>query len=778
MSVISSKRRVILQKLHSMTDDAGVIRLCEDLCSDAERTESVAEERQRQITVISAENSANVQKCMEFTIQIERYRKTDIEQRREIESLKSVNGDYRNEIKEWADRCAKLQEKCDTLTQDLASLKEICEEEGRQKVILVDSFKELQGKYSEALGELKDLEFKLLKTQQILDVKNRYMFDTDSEKTSSLFGWNGVTGDPLDESMAFEDGEGGQDGQESGSAELAGKQYSADAALQDIQNRMDELENHDGQEGTGGGGQLGAGKGDGEDTGKRGDKGKTKNKGRSAKDTAKRNEMLAKLPNTFFFDYDYAVLDELYGEAGYDIIGFDWRWELRETRPVNYVYNYYRPIIKILKGQEKDNVYMEGFEKNFYPRSFASPSLVARIIYKRFCLALPLYRQEQEYLSRGVPLIRQTMCNWLLHFCGWDRRENEDGQDVINENALFVRAFRRLREELDSTCIIRQCDETTWKVILWSEESGKGNASNGYLWEHTSGEFSSGHKVTIYVFEESRSADHLREYLKDLTLYLVSDAYGAYFAVEKESGGKIAVASCWMHMRRKMSEAYIATREETKNLEIEEFKAHPAVKGLLLANEVFKAERPLRELSTEERFERRETEVAPHVDAFFDYVHELDKGGTKGKIREAVTYAINQEENLRVFHEDGDIPIDNGKAERGFKGVAIGRRNALFSYSIKGARSNAMLYSVIASAKANEADVYTYLKYLLEEINPRLDDNDPNLDDDTMPWSLKYKEYECRMKGNHMDEMMPESNLPPAGLAFKIKSLEGVSPYG
>lgn len=755
-----------------MTDDAGVIRICEELCSDAEHAESAAEERQRQSLVISTENSVNIQRCRELAAWIERYRETDMEQRREIESLKSVNRDYRREIMEWADRYAKLQEECGRLAEELAGLKERCKEEEKQKVILVDSFRDLQEKYDTATEEVRDLEIKLLRTQQILDIRNKCLFGTDSEKTAGLFGWNGTAGDPLEESMPFE-----EEVEESGDMNLAGRQYSADAAIQDIRNRMDEPEGQEKKEDAGGEGKPESGQGDGEETSRKG-KNQTQNKCCSARDTAKRNGMLAKLPNVFFFDYDYAVLDELYGEGNYTIIGFDWRWDIRETQPVNYVYNHYKPIVKIIKGQEKDNVCMEGYEENFYPRSFASPSLLSRIIYKRFCLALPLYRQEQEYLSRGVPVTRQTMSNWLLHFCGWDRHGNKEDYDDINENALFVRVFRKLREELDSTCIIRQCDETAWKVILWPEESGKSNASNGYLWEHTSGEFCSGHKVTLYVFEESRSADHLREYLKDLTTFLVSDAYGAYFAVEKESGGKIEVAACWMHMRRKMSEAYIATKEETKDLGMEEFRVHPAVRGLLMANEVFKAERPLRELSREERFDRRETEVAPQVDAFFEYIHELDKSGPEGKIREAVTYAINQEKSLRVFLEDGDIPIDNGAAERGFKGVAVGRRNALFSYSIKGAKSNAVLYSVIASARANGADVYTYLKYLLEEIHPKLEENAPALDDAMMPWSQKYKEYEYRKRGSHMDERIPESNLPPAGLAFRIKSLKEVSPFG
>ena len=780
MSVISSKRRVILNRLQSMTSDEGVIKICEDLCSDADHSDLIAEERKRQLDYITAESSANAQKCEEFTIQIKQFRITDIKQRREIESLRITNGGYKNELEEWARKCENLQNECDRLIDELASLKEVYEEEGRQKVILVGSFKELQWKYDIAVGEVKSLELKLLNMQQILGLRNRSMFGSDSEKLSSLFGWDGTDRDPLDEDMpepresdnevigTREGDEGSVESGETAGTSLLGMQYSAEAATKDIEERLDGVENGEPD----GSGEIG-GITDGEDKG-----GKDKKKPRrSRKDTASKKAMLVQLPNVFKFDYDFADLDHTYGEGNYVIIGFDWRYDVRETKPMNYVYNYYKPIVKIIKGEDEGSLYMEGFERNFYPGSFASASLVARILYKRFCLALPLYRQEQEYRSRNVPISRQTMSNWEMHFCGWDQGGDKDEKQErqINKDALFVRVFERLRQELDLYCIVRQCDETTWRVVVWPDDSDKKNGSIGYLWEHTSGEFFDGHKVTIYVFEESRSTDHLREYLNGLTLFLVSDAYAAYFTIEKESGGKIVVANCWMHMRKKMAEAYIATKDETKDLEIDEFKEYPAVKGLLLANEVFRVEKPLRELSCEERMERREEEVAPKVDAFFEYIHKLEKKDLTGKVGEAVTYGINHEESLRVFLEDGAIPIDNGKAERGFKDVAIGRRNSLFSFSIRGAQSNAIMYSVVATAKANGADVYTYLKYLLEEIKPRLEDNDSTVDDDMTPWSQKYKEYEKSDKA-HADERVPESNLPPEGIAFKIKSLAGVSP--
>jgi len=45
--------------------------------------------------------------------------------------------------------------------------------------------------------------------------------------------------------------------------------------------------------------------------------------------------------------------------------------------------------------------------------SFASPEAIA---YEKFVMGAPLYRQEQDWERKGVPLNRQTMANWLMGY--------------------------------------------------------------------------------------------------------------------------------------------------------------------------------------------------------------------------------------------------------------------------------------------------------------------------------------------------------------------------
>ena len=47
-------------------------------------------------------------------------------------------------------------------------------------------------------------------------------------------------------------------------------------------------------------------------------------------------------------------------------------------------------------------------------KGYASPSPVAWTMYQKYANAMPLYRQEKDWLQYGVPLSRTTMANWII----------------------------------------------------------------------------------------------------------------------------------------------------------------------------------------------------------------------------------------------------------------------------------------------------------------------------------------------------------------------------
>ena len=116
------------------------------------------------------------------------------------------------------------------------------------------------------------------------------------------------------------------------------------------------------------------------------------------------------------------------------------------------------------------------------------------------------------------------------------------------------------------------------------------------------------------------------------------------------------------------------------------------------------------------------------------------QGWKTKKEEQALKYLIDNEEGLKVYLEDGSVPMTNSLVERTIRSFAIGRRNWLFSGSPRGARSCGVLYSIVESAKANGLVPYQYIRYVLEKLNGKLDQLTNEILDQVMPWDGEVKE--------------------------------------
>lgn len=57
--------------------------------------------------------------------------------------------------------------------------------------------------------------------------------------------------------------------------------------------------------------------------------------------------------------------------------------------------------------------------------------------------------------------------------------------------------------------------------------------------------------------------------------------------------------------------------------------------------------------------------------------------------------------------------------------------------TINGARTSAIIYSIVETAKANHLKPFDYVQYLLEEIPQNMDDTDCSFLKNLLPWSEK-----------------------------------------
>ena len=102
--------------------------------------------------------------------------------------------------------------------------------------------------------------------------------------------------------------------------------------------------------------------------------------------------------------------------------------------------------------------------------------------------------------------------------------------------------------------------------------------------------------------------------------------------------------------------------------------------------------------------------------------------------------SIHQEQYLRLFLTNGDIPMENNLAEQTIRPFTIGRKNFVMINSSNGAQANAIIYSLVETAKVNHLNVYQYFELLLTEIPKHMDDNNLDFIDSLLPWSPMVQE--------------------------------------
>ena len=86
----------------------------------------------------------------------------------------------------------------------------------------------------------------------------------------------------------------------------------------------------------------------------------------------------------------------------------------------------------------------------------------------------------------------------------------------------------------------------------------------------------------------------------------------------------------------------------------------------------------------------------------------------KSALGKALHYLLEQWPYLVRYLEDGRLELSNNRAERSIKPFVMGRKNFLFCNTPGGAKSSAVLYSLIETAKETGLDPYRYLQWVLE----------------------------------------------------------------
>lgn len=348
--------------------------------------------------------------------------------------------------------------------------------------------------------------------------------------------------------------------------------------------------------------------------------------------------------------------------------------------------------------------------------SISTPSLIAQVMYQKFALGLPLSRQEKDWYRLGLVLSRSNMANWVI-------RCSEEWFKPV-----YWRIYEKLLE-----CDLIHMDETR---IRCNKEEGKLPSSESFMWVMRSAA-SEDIQAAFFFYSRSRGGENARKLLKDFNGYLITDAYAGYDTVPD-----IKRALCWSHARRYLIESIPL---DSKGKEIPGSKD---AEGREYINLLFKVEEEIKNLPYEEKKQKRQDASKPILDAFWTWVEKTSAMYTTNeKLTQALGYCQNQRKYLETFLEDGRIPLSNNYCEANIKPFATARRAWLFADTPKGAFANGVLYTLVESAKANDLDVYEYLKHLLTERPNNHHLEKPSVIDRLLPWSKELPE-QCRMKRN------------------------------
>ena len=376
--------------------------------------------------------------------------------------------------------------------------------------------------------------------------------------------------------------------------------------------------------------------------------------------------------------------------------------------------------VKVYAGKETEEVIKAPHPQTLLRGSLVSPSLGAAVMNAKYVNAVPLYRQEQEFERYGLHISRQNMANWTIQ-CA--------------DRYLAV-LYDYLHEKLYGYHVL-QADETPVLV----NKDGRPAGSKSYMWVYRTGRMYTECQIVLYEYQKRRNASHPREFLKDFSGVCVTDGYQVYHTIEGERED-LRIAGCWSHARRRFDEAVKALPKQKQ-------KDSRAYLALTMIQAIYREEKQLKDLPAEERKTRRQLSVKPLVEAYFTWVREtLPKVPQKSKTWEGFSYSLNQEKYLKVFLDDGEVPMDNNAAEQSIRGFCIGKKNWVMIDTIAGAKSSAIIYSIAETAKANNLKPYDYFEYLLTEIPKHLDDTDRSFLDDLLPWSPSLPEN-CRKPGKN-----------------------------
>lgn len=315
-----------------------------------------------------------------------------------------------------------------------------------------------------------------------------------------------------------------------------------------------------------------------------------------------------------------------------------------------------------------------------------SDSMIIDVAVSKYCDLIPIERYATIAGRNGLINLPANSLIQLTHYL-----------------ADFIKPiYDKIKEDLLNVQVLH-ADETPHRMLEKAGLTKNGTRKSWYLWG-----FSNSSVGSYFEIHNTRSGKVCSDLLKESRCeYLVSDVFSGYNKSVRETNeyrqdnnqAPIRNIYCNAHAYRKF--------KDLNNDEFDDIK--------LLYKKIYKLERIAQRRPTPERL----LKVRSLMTQFFIKIKQLSlerimSYSRKSKEAAAMNYFTKYYDQFTAFINLPMVPVDNNPQERQMRSPVVGRKTWYGNHSLKGARTTAILFSIMESCKLAGVNPRKYLKNLVD----------------------------------------------------------------
>ena len=311
--------------------------------------------------------------------------------------------------------------------------------------------------------------------------------------------------------------------------------------------------------------------------------------------------------------------------------------------------------------------------ETLFPKAILHSSTIAHILTSKFVLGTPHYRLEQALADQGMPLDRGMMSRYVEH------AGNTLGATIVA--AMW-------RDALANGHVI-STDATGALIQPTKAKDGRSlGCKKGHFFTAVVDA-----DAVLFQYVEKHTSEVVQQMFGAFRGVLQADASAVYNILERgppkdvdDTNPSVTLVGCWAHCRRYLFEAALC-------------RYAVGVQGLMRIRAIFAADRAGQRVPRAERTAYRAAHLGPMFDEFFAWARGARETAFGNNLAtKALGYALNQEVELRRVLIDGELPLDNTRAERALRKIVVGRKNWMFYGSDTHAEAAAAIFTLVLMA--------------------------------------------------------------------------------